>query len=163
TVIARLGFPFTAVALPHKERPVNQLFNHQREVHGVTVIPSNIGVRKCVEYLKDNKLVALVGDRDFGNHGEIMDFLGGRSSIPKGPAIFSLKTGAPIIPSFFIRNEDKTFTLYFSDPIYPPTQEKYQTGHEDVIRLMQAYIQEIEKKVRQFPTQWLVFREFNIQ
>jgi KDO2-lipid IV(A) lauroyltransferase len=164
TVISRLGFPFAAVALPHKERPVNQLFNYQREVHGVTVIPSNIGVRKCLEYLKANKLVALVGDRDFGNHGEILDFLGGQASIPKGPAIFSLKTGAPIIPSFFIRNDNRTFTFYFSDPIYPPAQENHNTaGSDEVIGLMKKYIKEIEKKIRQFPTQWLVFREFNIK
>ncbi|MDP8213515.1 MAG: hypothetical protein P9X22_09570, partial [Candidatus Zapsychrus exili] len=75
-LISLLGDPLTAVALSHKERPVNNLFNHQREIYGITVVPTKNAVRKCLENLRNNKLTALVGDRDFGNNGEAIDFLG---------------------------------------------------------------------------------------
>ncbi|MBF0521542.1 MAG: lysophospholipid acyltransferase family protein [Candidatus Omnitrophica bacterium] len=159
-VIARLGFPFMAVALPHKDRPVNDLFNYQREVHGVIVVPANIAVRRCIEQLRSNKLVALVGDRDFGQHGEVLDFLGGKAVIPKGPAIFSAKTGAPAIPSFFIRNPDNTFTFHFSDPIYPPSNMMNQ---EDILNLMKKHVAAIEDIIHRYPTQWLMFREFDVK
>ena len=73
-VTAKSGFPITAVALPHKERLVNNLFNAQRETHGIKIVPPSIAVRKCMEALKANQCVALIGDRDFGTHGLEMDF-----------------------------------------------------------------------------------------
>ncbi|MFA5088392.1 MAG: hypothetical protein WC552_05095, partial [Candidatus Omnitrophota bacterium] len=75
-ILSVLGYPLMAIALPHKEQPVNDLFNSQREVKGITVVPMNVSVRKSIETLKNNKLVALVADRDFTMSGEVMDFLG---------------------------------------------------------------------------------------
>ena len=87
-----LEYPLMAVTLPHKERPVNDLFNHQREVHGITVVATHNAIRKCMEQLKSNKIIAIVGDRDFTvKGGELIDFLGAKALIPKGAAIFSKK------------------------------------------------------------------------
>lgn len=160
-LLSKLGYPFTAVALPHKERPVNDLFNYQRESQGVTIVPTNIAVRKCLESLKENKLIALVGDRDFGNHGEVMDFLGRKAVIPKGAAIFSGKTGAPIIPIFLVRHKDGKFVLFLEDPIYPPVIEDW-VEKENLFCVMKKYLVVIEQKIRQYPTQWLMFREFYV-
>jgi len=156
-ILSMLGYPIVAVALPHKERPVNDLFNHQRERWGVKIVQTNGAIRKCIEFLRENKIVALLADRDFGFSGEVMDFFGRKAMIPKGPAAFCQKTGAPIIPVFFTRTEDFTFRMVFEKPIYPP-----QSGdeHEVLLQLMKQYTTVIERKIREYPTQWLMFREF---
>ncbi len=156
-VISMLGYPVVAVALPHKERPVNDLFNHQREMRGIKVIQSTGAIRKCIEMLKQNRLVALLADRDFGLTGEILDFLNKKVHIPKGPAVFSYKTGAPILPVFFIRREENRFCLFFEKPIFPQLSCPEEKAIPD---LMRQYTALVEAKIRQYPTQWLMFRKF---
>ncbi len=156
-VINMLGYPIIAIALPHKERPVNDLFNEQRQARGMTIIPTNTAIRRCIETLKKNGLVALLADRDFGANGEVLDFLGKKAMIPRGPAVFSVKTGAPIIPAFLIRGKDDAFTMSLKAPIWP--------GHDGsetdrVLKLMKTYTVIIEEQIRKNPTQWLMFRRF---
>ena len=158
-----LGYPLMAVALPHKERPVNDLFNHQREVHGITVVATHNAIRKCMEQLKDNKIIAIVGDRDFTvKGGELIDFFGAKTLIPKGAAIFSKKTGAPIVPTFLIREPDNMFRLSILDPIFPGADEEGVPEEEAIRKIMRRYLAVIEDQVRRYPTQWLLFREFAV-
>ncbi len=158
-----LGYPLMAVALPHKERPVNDLFNHQREVHGITVVATHNAIRKCMEQLKDNKIIAIVGDRDFTvKGGELIDFFGTKTLIPKGAAIFSKKTGAPIIPIFLIREPDSMFRVSIFEPIFPGADEEGVPEEEAIRKIMRRYLAVIEDQVRRYPTQWLLFREFAV-
>lgn len=155
-VISRLGYPIIAVALPHKERSINNLFNSKRESHGMTIVPNNLAIRECIKGLKANRLVALLGDRDFNAGGEVMEFFGKKTRIPKGAAAFSMKTGAAIIPAFLTRDHGDHFTLAFEEPIFPPAQG----GEEAVKQIMQRYIKSVESAIRQHPTQWYMFQRF---
>ncbi len=150
--MALLGYPMIFVALPHGHEKVNSFFNQQREKRGVIVVPSlGVALRRIYEALKNNKLVALVGDRDFASGGRKMPFLGLEKIIPRGAAALSMRTGAPIIPAFVIRQPDNTHVLEFLKPIA-------SNGSEDDI--IAEYTKVIEEKIRQYPSQWLMFREF---
>lgn len=159
-VISMLGYPVVAIALPHKERPVNDLFNHQREARGIKIVQTNGSMRKCIEALSENKIVAILADRDFGFRGEALDFLGRKASIPEGPAIICQKVGAPLIPAFLTRLEDDQFELVFEEPVFPPSEG---SETEKIRALMTQYTSIIERQIRQHPTQWLMFREFWIK
>jgi KDO2-lipid IV(A) lauroyltransferase len=158
-----LGYPVMAVALPHKERQVNDIFNSQREFKGLTVVPTSAAIRRGMEQLKENKLLALVTDRDFGQHGTLMDFFGCKALFPKGAAMFSWKTGAPVIPVFLLRHADGTFDFSFHEPIYPPDKDTAQEESKIVEDIMRRYITVIEAQIRAYPDQWLVFREFCVK
>ncbi|MFH1360578.1 MAG: lysophospholipid acyltransferase family protein [Candidatus Omnitrophota bacterium] len=160
TIISVLGYPIGAIALPHKERPVNDLFNHQRQVKGVKIIPSNIAIRRCLEAFKNNHIIAIAADRDFTANGEIIDFLGKKTLIPKGAAVFTRKMNAPIVPVFLIRHEDNSFTLTFKEPLYA---DQSLGEEESILQLMKTYAAIIEKEIRATPTQWLMFRKFWIE
>jgi len=156
-VVSRLGYPLIAVALPHKERSINNLFNSQRQSQGITIVANNVAIRECIKGLRQNRMIALLGDRDFNATGEMMDFLGKKARMPKGPAAFSLKTGAPIIPAFLTRDMDNHFTLTFEEPIFPP--ENPEDSHA-LKRMMRKYIAIIEKTIHCHPTQWYMFQRF---
>jgi KDO2-lipid IV(A) lauroyltransferase len=158
--MSMLGHPMMAVALPHKERPVNDLFNKQRESRGIRVVPTSVAVRRSIETLRSNKIVALVADRDFGQHGMVLPFLGKKAMIPKGPAILSLKTGAPIVTCFMIREKGDHFTLIIEEPVFPDKQYHGTIDDQILKRMIQSYLGVIEEKIRQFPSQWLMFRKF---
>ncbi|MBL7151654.1 MAG: lysophospholipid acyltransferase family protein [Candidatus Omnitrophica bacterium] len=156
-VIALLGYPFWAVALEHKDKRVNEFFNFQRESKGMKVIPLSKAVRACLNLLKENKIVALVGDRDFSQKGIVIDFFGRPTCLPEGPAAFSLKTGAPIVPGFMLRNKDDTFTLTIEKPIeFTPCGDK----NKDLKELASRYARVIEGYIRRYPDQWYMFRAF---
>ena len=75
-VLAQLGYPFWAVALPHKIKKVNDFFDAQRNRKGVKVIAMGKAVRSCIAEIRKNHMVALVGDRDFSEKGVELIFLG---------------------------------------------------------------------------------------
>ncbi len=156
-VIALSGYPFWAVALPHKNKKVDAFFNSQRASKGVRIIPLGRAVRMCLDLLKENKFVALVGDRDFAEKGIILDFFGKPAIFPAGPAAFALKTGAPILPGFMVRNSDDTFTLRMEPPIIPhPTGD----NDADMRALIGRYKLIFERYIREYPDQWYMFRRF---
>ena len=162
-IMARLGFPLVVIALPHIYKPVNDFFNRQREVHGIKIVPTNIMVRRCIENLQANEFVAIAADRDFGSSGQIVNFLGRKTLLPKGAAIFSEKIGSPIIPVFLIRSADNQFTLKVKAPLYPPENKENLTKDEMTLKIMNQYIPFLEDIIREYPTQWTIFREFFIQ
>jgi KDO2-lipid IV(A) lauroyltransferase len=104
-----------------------------------------------------------LGDRDFNSNsgGFILDFLNKKSIIPKGAAIFSIKTGAPIIPAFLIRGKGGKFTLKCYEPIRPPAETK-PIPDEILKGLMEKYVKIIEKEIFLNPSQWIMFREFAV-
>jgi len=156
-VTALLEYPLWAVALPHKYKKVDNFFNHQREIKGMKVIPLGKAVRQSLNVLKENKILALVGDRDFSENGIVVDFFGKPTLLPEGPAAFSLKTGAPIIPAFMLRNSDDSFTFKLEKPIeFIATADKYK----DLMAITTQYKAIIENYIREYPDQWYMFRRF---
>lgn len=159
-VMSLMGYPQTVIALPHKEESVNNLFNEQRKAQGIDVVPINVGLRKCLEVLSQNKLIAILGERGFTDSGVVLDFFGKKTLIPKGAAVFSLKTGAAIVPCFLLRKKDNTFDLIIEDPIYPLESKKSITEEDKVISLAKKYLAVIEKMIKKYPEQWIMFRRF---
>lgn len=162
-ILSHLGYKILVIALPHKERPVNDLFNLQREIHGITVVAPHLAGRKCIETLKANGLIALLSDRDFTQHGFPQPFFGKTASIPKGAALFSHKTQAPIIPMIFTRAPDGLFDLEVWEPIDPVQYTDSLDSKESWQKILAAYTLIIEKMIKEHPTQWLMFREFWIK
>jgi len=156
-VISTLGYPFWVVALEHKDKEVNDFFNAQRQSKGMKVIPFGKAVRQCLHTLQQGEFLGLVGDRDFNAKGIVVDFFGKPTLFPEGPAAFSLKTGASIVPGFMTRNPDDTFTLKFEKPIVVS-----DTGNrnENIRNTIVTYKAIIEDYIRKYPDQWYMFRRF---
>ncbi|MBF0386038.1 MAG: lysophospholipid acyltransferase family protein [Candidatus Omnitrophica bacterium] len=152
-----LGYPLNVVALPHKSGLVNEFFNKQRESKGLRVISTQDAPRQCLKLLKENKILAIVAERDFTPEGELMDFLGRKAKIPKGAAFFAYKTKAAIIPAYLLREKEDKFILSIERPIYPDEALDKESSVKD---LMSRYVLSLERKIRENPTQWLMFREF---
>jgi KDO2-lipid IV(A) lauroyltransferase len=167
-LLRRLGFRVGVVALPHRDLRVNQFFNRQRLRCGVEVIALDTrAAARCIELLRTGWMLGILGDREFGQQGMVVSFFGRRAVVPRGPAILSLRTGAPVIPVFLIREEPGRFRFYVEPPIWPPSAaeprgpargSQGQRVDTHVHQLTQAYVTVIERYVRRFPSQWLMFQ-----
>lgn len=159
-IVALLGYPLNVVALDHKNRLVNNFFIKQRQTARMNVISMGAALKKCYGCLTKGEILALLGDRDFSNHGIRVKFFGRDSLIPKGAATLSLQTGASVVPTFIIRLSDDTFQFTFEKPIsYSATGN----ADEDAQRIIENCIKVIEEYVRRYPSQWFMFRRFWIQ
>jgi lauroyl/myristoyl acyltransferase len=155
-VLALLGYPLWAVALPHKSKKVNDFFNAQRESKGMRIITFGKAARTCIKTLQENKIVALVGDKDYTKEaGIIVDFFGKPSYLPKGPAAFALKNNSPIVPVFVLRNPDDTFTLKIEKPV--------DCASQTMEGITSQCTKTIEQIVKKHPEQWYMFKKFWIQ
>jgi KDO2-lipid IV(A) lauroyltransferase len=157
-ITSHFGFNVNAVALSHENTKINRLFVNQRLAKGINVIPVGSSFNKYLEVLRKNQLIALVGDRLTSDAGIEVDFFGKQTVIPKGPAVLSLRTGAPIVPAFMIRNSDDTFNCIFEEPI-DPLEFKNQSGDE-IRSLSEQIVSIMEKHIRENPAQWFLFYDF---
>lgn len=156
-VMGTLGYPIHAVVLTHRNIRINDFFKNQRAMGKMKSIEFGASLRGCYKALKNNELLALLGDRDFSNSGIPSEFCGKSAVMPKGAATLSYRTGAAIVPSFITRNDDDTFTFAFEKPILPDMQG----DEESAIRgIMKKYLPIIESYVKRYPGQWYVFRNF---
>ncbi|MGA5302208.1 phosphatidylinositol mannoside acyltransferase [Nucisporomicrobium flavum] len=71
-----------------------------REKLGMEVVPLTGGQRApldvLAERLAEGWAVALLADRDLSARGVEVEFFGGRTRMPPGPALLALRTGAPL-------------------------------------------------------------------
>lgn len=151
------GYSVNAVALPHNHKMVDAFFNGQREANNVSVIPIARAVRGCFEALAKNEIICLVGDRDFTQGGIVVDLFGKPTMVPRGPAVFSLRSKAPIVAGFTIRQDNDKFRLRFNPPIKFTPVGEYE---KDVYSLTKLYLKQIEDCIRLYPGQWSMFRQF---
>jgi len=160
--LGRMGYPLTAVALPHKEQALDEFFNRQRAEGGVTVVPVRLAIRRCLRALGENKIVALLADRDFSATGELMMLFGKPVMVPRGLAMFAYRTGAVILPMFLRRKPGTLvgYTLTIDRPLEYP--DNFRDMDEDQLtrELMRQQVEVLEKHILQDPSQWLLFRRF---
>ncbi len=154
-VVASLGYPLYAIVLGHKDKKINSFFLEQRTIADMKIIPVGAQLRNCFRILRQNNLIAIVGDRNFSNHGVMANFFNREAVLPRGPAFFSLKTGAPIILTLMIRTKGDNFKLIFEKPIESVPQKTDEAGIKSV---MQRYVPLLEKYIKAYPDQWYAFR-----
>lgn len=154
----RMGFPIAAVALPHDDSRMDRLFNAQRQRCGVEVIPLGVhAARTCLRRLREGWLLGLVGDREFMDHGVSVHMRGRDVTLPRGPATLSLRSRAPLVPTFVVRTGRWAFRLCLEPPIWP---ESFHREDDAVRAVTQRYATVLGRYLVQFPDQWLVFRPF---
>lgn len=156
-MVGMSGYALHVVALPHVSKAVNAFFNGQRKIGKVNIIPLGAAVKRCFRLLKANEMVAFVGDKEFGTNGYPMRMFGKRVLVPPGPAFFALKTGAPIVPSFMVREGTFSYRLVFEVPIRSRDGSGKAYTFEQV---MEAYIKVMERYINAYATQWFMFSDY---
>jgi lauroyl/myristoyl acyltransferase len=98
--VAANGWPITTVAERLKPESVYLKFLNFRRSLGMEILPTAGGERPVFDVLEDRvragTVVPLLADRDLTSRGVEVEFFGGRTKMPAGPALLALRTGAPL-------------------------------------------------------------------
>lgn len=150
------GVPLTVVVERLQPPELHQWFEDYRKSLGMSVVINGPDVvSKLTSALKRNEVIALLSDRDVDGTGSSYEFFGETTTLPRGPAMLALRTGAALIPAaVYERGND--FVAVLNDPIDAKRSEA--SLREDIDRISQELIRELEKLIRREPTQWHVFQ-----
>lgn len=152
------GHRLTVVVEPLEPPELFQWFVDLRKNLGMNVVPLGSNAASTVlKALKDNEVVCLLCDRDLDRKGVDVEFFGERTTLPAGPAMLSLRTGAPILPTGVY------FTPHYNGHhglVRPPIPIQRHGGgmRDDVARVTQALAHELEFLIRRAPEQWHMFQ-----
>jgi len=113
--------------------------------------PATTSVKKSLNCLRRNEILYLIADEQKRRGGFPVPFFGQTAYTAPGPAIFSLKTGAPILPMFVVREKGIPQTLFIGSPI---EIERTSDEKKDAEVLTARFTKVIEESIRQYPSQW---------
>ena len=103
--------------------------------------------------LRDRKVFGLLADRAVTGVGEHVPFFGREALIPSVHVALALRTGAPLIPAFSMREDGHLFASF------EPPLELVTTGHHDadVREGVRRWVGVLERYVHRYVEQWTVF------
>jgi KDO2-lipid IV(A) lauroyltransferase len=149
--LAARGLPMQVVAR-YMENPLFDAFlTRTRERIGMTVVHDDEAVRRVPRALRTGHAVAFLIDQGaVGLASTWVPFFGRLAKTPRGPAVFALRLGAPIVFGAALRQPSGRFRLSF-EPI-----DTTPTGNleADVERIVADYTAVLERWVRRAPEQY---------
>ncbi len=148
-----MGFQVLAIIQPHPNPRVHRFFMSQRESHNFKTLPVGAAALPILRHLRRNGIVAVMGDRAYGEQGLTIDFFGRPAVFPSGPARLALADGAALIPTFVLRRFDDSFMIIVEPPIPVPECPRRHRARE----MTQAFARVLERYVRDNPSQWMPF------
>lgn len=151
------GLPVTAIAKPQPNEQYTWVLNDLRATIHVEIFSRGTSeLLAAARALKQGKILGFLADQDAGPGGAFIDFLGRPASTPMGPAVFSRKFNAPVIPAFILRQEDGRHRVIVGEALrYEDHGDTDRDLYDFTVRMTRI----LERVVRENPTQWLWFQK----
>lgn len=107
--------------------------------------------------LTDGGIVSMPADRINGSQKCIEHvFLGAKAKFPLGPFSVATMRGLDVLAVNVMKDSLTSYKIY----VTPLAYDKEASRQEQIRQLSGAYVAELEKRVRQYPTQWYNYFEF---
>lgn len=150
---AFLGVPLAAIVASTRDPLIDRFMKDMRESYGYETLLKRKAGSDVMSRLRRNVAVGVLADESPRRDGVLVDFFGQEAGATRGPAVFALRSGSPVIPAFAIRLANPAeHRLIVEKPL-----ELIRTGdvRTDVVRNTELFQAVIERYVRQYPEQWL--------
>jgi KDO2-lipid IV(A) lauroyltransferase len=150
--LAARGLAVDAVAR-HMANPLfdKYLFRTRQRI-GMSVVFDEEAVRRVPRSLRAGRTVAFLVDQGaLGLASAWVPFFGRFAKTPRGPAVFSLRLGAPIVLGVALRQPSGRYRLAFEAVDVTPTGDR----ETDVDAIVADYTAALERWVRRAPEQYL--------
>lgn len=152
-VLASYGYCTNYILRTPRDEKMAAVLGRALRMQGVRPIFTQPAI-KCVEAsisaLRRNEILIILIDQDIGDSGIFVKFFGRAASTPAGPVIFSLRTGAKIIPAFMIRDNGR-HKLW----IHPEFKLiDIESAERTIFKNTQRLTHLVEDVIRGYPQQW---------
>jgi phosphatidylinositol dimannoside acyltransferase len=148
-------YRLTVVAERLEPKEVFDWFVDMRAANGMEVVALGDvdAAARLSARLRSGGFVGLLCDRDIAGEGIPVNFFGEQTTMSAGPAMLSLRTGAPILPTVVYQRPGRPALGVIRPPI-----EFERTGklRDDVAALTQMVADALAELIRESPEQWHV-------
>jgi len=156
--VAARGMPMDVAA--HLQK--NPFFHrHMLEVWdrlGLTVMVKNEAFRLVPQALAAGRVVALISDQNMRKRGVFVDFFGRSAATARGPALFALRTGAPVFFGVAVRKHgfpSRYRVIIDRIPLSEGAPDGEGATDAHAIRdLTQRHVSRLEAHIREAPSQY---------
>ena len=149
--VAARGIPIDGIARQQANPLFDDFLTDTRERLGMRVVWDGDAVRRTPRALKEGRAVAFLVDQGaLGLASTYVPFFGRPAKTPRGPAVFALRLGAPVLFGASIRQPDGRFHLTFEPVPVHDTGDR----ERDVDAIVAEYTRTLERWVRRYPEQY---------
>ncbi len=145
---------FAAVSRPLRNELLARRMINLRSGHGAELIPhKRVAARGMLRALRAGRPVVVLNDQYSSRaRGVFVPLFGVRCSTSIGIATFALRTGAPVVPAYVVRDAPDHHTIYF----LPPLEMEVSSDRERDIEASTAQCNRaLEEIIRRHPEQWM--------
>lgn len=129
------------IAKRMKNQKVDRWLAYKRSRTGVFTIYSEQALRKMMEVVKRNGIVAILIDQHAGKHGTKVPFLGKPANTVRTVAGIVQKTGCSVLPAYSLIGKDGVYDIFLENISTPDLEansaensiEEYQKLHNEII------------------------------
>lgn len=156
-MLARLsleGYKTAGIMRIMRDERVEKFFLKKRNQFKIKTIyaqPRKACVEGAIHSLRNNELLFIPLDQNFGTGGIFVDFFGRKAATATGPVVLAQRTQAQILPCFMVRQKDDTHKIIFESPL---VLAQGSASEETVAINIQRLTNIIESYIRKYPAQW---------
>ena len=154
------GKSFNALVFAGEKASVMQNRNKMfadTNINMIAIQPDMSHLFEIDQALADGEIVSMPADRINGSQKCIEHvFLGAKAKFPLGPFSVATMRGLDVLAVNVMKNSLLGYKIY----VTPLAYDKEASRQEQIRQLSSAYVAELEKRVRQYPTQWYNYFEF---
>lgn len=150
--LAAHGVPVDAVAKGMANARFDADLVATRERLGLRVVDMGRAPREVLRSLRAGRAAALVADQNMHRGGLFVPFFGVPAATARGPALFALRTGAPVFLGVALRAPGwpQRYRIHLREVPFAPTGDL----EADVRTLTEAHVRALEALVRDTPDQY---------
>lgn len=152
SITLHVGATVSALVQRQRNPKIDALLDAHRRRFGNDTIPMGVSSRRVLTALSDNHVVILLGDQSGPKEAVFVDFFGRPAATHRGVAAFSLKSGAPIVMGFLVRQRDATYTLTLEEV---DRTDLTAYTEENILELTRRHVAILERWIRDYPDHWL--------
>ena len=152
-----LKAPVNVIVRPLDNPVIEKMIQKIRMNIGAKVLTKFNASKHILRVLSKNEMVAILMDQNvLRSQAVFIDFFGKKAAATPGPAIFHLRTGAPLVPVFCIPVKQSKYLIKIMEPL-----NFTSTGNveDDIVKITQTCTKIIEDQISEEPRFWLWFHD----
>jgi lauroyl/myristoyl acyltransferase len=149
-VLAQWGWPVTAVYQPYRSRAMGNYIQSRRSPGLEYLAVGRGAARGILNVLRRRGVVAMLGDRPFGEDGGWVTVCGKPMRFPRGPFLLAARSSVPVLPGFALMEKPGHYRVVVEEPLWGE-------GPDPVKNLMDKMAQVLGKYIATHGDQWYCF------
>jgi predicted LPLAT superfamily acyltransferase len=132
-----------------------------RNFNVIVIREDNSHIYEINRALSEKQIVCLHGDRFLkGSKTLTTGFLGGEARFPTGPFYMAMKYNVPVSFVFAMKGSRNSYHFSATPPEYYQQSGLQDLRNQTILKIINSYIEQLEMKIRNYPTQWFNYYNF---